>query len=205
MVHYTQCMPRPRKAITDEEVVSAPRKRVSRTRTVSGSEETTTPRRRSTRVTAPVVESVDRPVRKAPTPVAAVLSSRSKRRTQFVIVAGIALVLAGGGVAVGMSDTGTIDVVASISDRNERINRGEVLDASGSAVTETVPVQNTGNVANGGFKTADEGAAPPPPPEPTPATTTESVADTATSSTNILEEGSTDATDETASTSETAA
>ncbi len=211
MVHYTQCMPRPRKVTTDEELVPAPRKRVSRPRaTTSGSGESTTPRRRVPRVTAPVVEvtSLSRPLRKAPTPVAAALSSRSKRRTQFAIVFGIAVVLSGCGAAIGMSDSGTIDVVASITDRNERINRGEVLDAAGGVVTGTVPVQNTGNVANGGFRAADPSTVVPPPPPPAEApaaSSTESVPETASTTDEVIESDPATNPTDTASTSETAA
>jgi hypothetical protein len=108
-------------------------------------------------------------------------------------VAAVAVVVAGVGVAVGFSDKGSIDVVASITEQNERINRGEVRDASGAVISGSVPVQNAGNVPNGGLKPVDEGAVPPPAelPEPvssvatstdTAATSTESVADTASSS-----------------------
>jgi hypothetical protein len=101
--------------------------------------------------------------------------------------------VAGIGVAVGFSDRGVIDVVALTTEQNERIERGEVRDSNGDTITGLVPVQNIGNVPNGGLK-IDESAVTPPaePTVPSPiatssdatATTTESATtnDVATSS-----------------------
>jgi hypothetical protein len=185
-------MPRPRKTIDESESVlpAAARKRAPRKKVTSeGDGVTPSPRRRVSRtaVTSPVdvPVSANRMVtRKAPTPVAATMREGSRRRTQAVVTFAFSLVLAGAGVAIGMSDKGTIDVVASITEQNERINRGEVRDESGGVVTGTVPVQNVGNVPNGGFVPVENTeAAPTPVTETTPEATQDQAAPTSTAPT----------------------
>ncbi len=177
-------MPRPRKSVSDTEaVVAAPRKRVSRSRVVGdGDGITPSPKRRVVKkaVTSPVdvPTSGTRVLRKAPTPVAAQNRTREQKRVRLLIVVGLSIVLTGAGIAIGFSDTGVIDVVASVNEQNEKINRGEVKDASGATVTGLVPVQNIGNVPNGGFKIDDSNASQneqPPAPEQNSATSTEPV------------------------------
>lgn len=193
-------MPRVRTSESNDEiVVKKPRKPRTRVSVAEAESVTPTePRKRAPRKTAsrahiealPVatLAAVAAPLRKAPTPLAAE-RRRSVRsnRVLFVIVA-ICTLIVGSGVVVGMFDHGVIDVVAVVNERNEKISRGEVRDASGQTITMTVPVQ-TDTRPNGGLQIADPAALPAPMPEVTPlpvatATSTASSTHTTTASTS---------------------
>jgi hypothetical protein len=85
----------------------------------------------------------------------------------FIFVIVFCVLLTGAGVTVGLFDNGAIDVVAVVNTRNEQINRGEVRDASGQVITNTVAVQED----RSGLHAPDPSAPVQPPP---PATTTSS-------------------------------
>ncbi len=189
-------MPRARTVSTDEEAVvvapkkRAPRKRVPRVEEVSTDEVTTPkPRARRPRTTAPRVapEPIsEEPVRRAPTPIQAERRATKRGNRALVFVAIFFVVVAGSGVAIGMTDGGQIDVVAVVNERNERVGRGEVREGES---TITVPVQNMTGGANGGMVPADPSLVPTPPPTPeetasSTATTTEETA----SSTEAVED-----------------
>jgi hypothetical protein len=91
--------------------------------------------------------------RKAPTPIATVAKSKNKKQFSFILL-GVYFFLVGAvSVGVGYSDSGQIDVVATVNQRNEKINRGEVRDErTGEITTVNVPVQNTDNRPNGGLQ-----------------------------------------------------
>jgi hypothetical protein len=72
-------------------------------------------------------------------------------------------------------DKGSIDVIAVVNDRNEKINKGEVRDESGNAVTQTIQVQ-TDSRPNGGLPMGDA-------PAPVPAPVSEVASTTVASST----------------------
>ncbi len=92
-------------------------------------------------------------------------------RLQIAVVLGVLVIGIGASAAIGLSDTGKIDVAARIQAQSQLVanqNGGE------GGTTQTIPVQNTPvNVPNGGLIPAGA-ATPAPPPPPEPATTTAS-------------------------------
>jgi hypothetical protein len=178
----------PRANTTDDEAV-VPKKRAPRKRVVVDADEAPAPRPRAPRRPR-VTESPARAaepvatetVRKAPTPLREE-RTRGKRSARTLLVALVLCVLvATGGVLVGMTDGGQIDVVAVVNERNEKISRGEVRDEQGNAVTMTVPVQNADTRANGGLTPMDPADSPPPPaPEPAATSTASTTKETASS------------------------
>lgn len=194
-------MPRARTTTTEESLVDAPKKRAPRKRAPTVDDEMVMPRPRAPRRKVVVKETeveVPRPTppvsgRRAPTPLRAERTATAKSRQSLFVALILFFVLSGVGVAIGMSDSGQIDVVAVVNERNERVNRGEVRTGES---TITVPVQNGDVRPNGGLVPADPGSIPPPP-EPEAATTTDATASstdegTATSSETSLEEPVTD-------------
>jgi hypothetical protein len=97
--------------------------------------------------------------------------SHSRNTKAFFTVVGICVVLAGVGVGIGFMDKGSIDVIAVVNERNEKINKGEVRDDSGNAVTQTIQVQSDTR-PNGGLPMGDA-VAPESAPVPEVASTTE--------------------------------
>ena len=92
-------------------------------------------------------------VRKAPTTLSEVANSRKQKNFLLVKTIVIFGAVVGVSVWIGFMDKGSIDVVATVNDRNEKINRGEVRnETTGEVVTERVPVQNTDVRPNGGLK-----------------------------------------------------
>lgn len=156
----------PRARINDAtEDIALPKTRARRTRVVSSDIEKPAPRKRAAprpRVVAAAAEAP--PVsRKAPTALSHQRRSHSRKTKSLFVVVGICLVLTGVGIGIGFMDRGVIDVVAVVNERNEKINKGEVRDESGNAVTQTLQVQSDTR-PNGGLPLGDEVAPTPAPP-----------------------------------------
>jgi hypothetical protein len=154
-------MPRARTTLaeTEENLVKKPRARSARVVSVPSEPVTASSRRRPSAATVVSTE----PVRKAPTPLRARQYSTVRSFRLLGVVTSICLILIGSGIAIGSLDTGVIDVVAVVNDRNEKINRGEVRDAiTGEPVTMRVPVQNSDPRPNGGLTPADPATIPAP-------------------------------------------
>jgi hypothetical protein len=168
-------MPRARISDAEEDVV-LPKTRARKPRAVSVvGDVAPAPRKRAAprRRTVAAADPVDEPApRKAPTPLAARRRSRSKNTKAFFSVLAVCLVLAGIGVGIGVMDKGTIDVIAVVNERNEKISKGEVRDESGNAVTQTIQVQSDTR-PNGGLPMGEPVT---PPPAPAVSTTTEATA-----------------------------
>ncbi len=152
-------MPRTRTttATDDETVIKKPRATRARAISFDEADRPTSRRRR-------VVESVSESVlpsqvadvgRKAPT----VLGDRHRKQIRnsrgLLFVSVLCSVVIVCSVGVGILDRGVIDVVAVVNERNEKINRGEVRDASGQTITQTVNVQAPETRPNGGLILAD--------------------------------------------------
>lgn len=152
-------MPRARitTATDDETIIKKPR--ATRTRAVSSDgEEKPSPRRRR------VVESASESVvdsathdttRKAPTALGDHHRKQTRNSRGLMYVSVFCSVVVAFSVGVGILDRGVIDVVAVVNERNEKINRGEVRDASGQQITQTVNVQAPETRPNGGLILAD--------------------------------------------------
>ena len=142
--------PRARAASLEGETAVAPRKRA--------------PRKTAAKKVAPMSESVPEPEptptaqRKAPTPIAAERRIKARTTKAFIAVIFFCILLSAAGVVVGMFDHGAIDVIAVVNSRNEQISRGEVRDANGQTVTQTVPVQ----ADSSGLHVADSSLSPAP-------------------------------------------
>ncbi len=167
-------MPRARINADGEEVV-LPKLKTRKPRVVDASGEIKVMRKRAApRLRTVPVESESVLVsRKAPTPLAAKRRSRSQKSKTLIIVLGLCVVLSGAGVGIGFMDSGSIDVVAVVNERNEKINKGEIRDEAGQVVTQTLQVQNADTRPNGGLKLGDAPA--PTTPVPEVATSTESI------------------------------
>lgn len=168
MLEYPD-MPRPRTVDVKEASLDVPKKRAPRKRAVPTNEdgEVKTPRPRAPRkrvVKELAIEAEPEPVRestarRAPTPIAAERRQKTKGRRSLVIALLILTAFCGVGAVIGLSDSGQIDVVAVVNERNERINRGEVREGES---TMTIPVQNTDARPNGGLVPADPASTPAP-------------------------------------------
>lgn len=99
----------------------------------------------------------------------AVPARRVKSPTFMLGILGLGLLVAVGAILLGRSDTGQIDVAATVR------NAGTVTDANGNQVAPVnVPAEEFRNMPNGGLVPQDPNAAPAPEPIPTEvATTTE--------------------------------
>lgn len=177
-------MPRARiNAPEDEAVLPKPRPRKPRAVSV---EELVIPVTRKRAIARPrISETLSAPelVRKAPTVLASRRRSHSKKSKSILLVLGICVVLSAIGVGIGVLDTGTIDVIAVVNERNEKINKGEVRDEAGNAVTKTIDVQNGDTRPNGGLPMGDP-IAPPAPPVQETSTSTEAVSNTESAATS---------------------
>lgn len=193
-------MPRARTipATDDETVIKKPR--ASRARVVSSNEEDKpAPRRRRVAEVAPEPTATSHSHlhdtgRKAPT----ALGDRHRKQTRnsrgLLVASVFCTVVIAFSLGVGILDHGVIDVVAVVNERNEKINRGEVRDASGQTITQTVSVQAPETRPNGGLILADvqpnaTPATPPPIPETasSTATSTEPTPPTATTTASTTE------------------
>jgi hypothetical protein len=92
--------------------------------------------------------------RKAPTPISAEGIARKKANRRRVVVAGLVLLGIGSSAAVGFTDSGQIDVLKTIEERNQRIrtNTTDERDAFSSNVEVPVQTTNTSNKPDGGLK-----------------------------------------------------
>lgn len=180
-------MPRARTTDDSEETTSVKKSRTRKVSAVSvdGGELKPKPRtRRPKAIPEPEgvkIETVSETVRKAPTPIAEVRSRKARTLKTFFIMVVFCSVLIVSGVGIGVMDTGPIDVVAVVNDRNEKINRGEVRDEkTGQPITQIVQVQNTDARPNGGLQIADPVVVPPPVVIPDSSTTATSTGATST-------------------------
>jgi hypothetical protein len=149
-------MSRVRTTESDEDIlVKKPRARKPRSVAAVDEEIPVKPRKRAAPRAKKLEEKTEEVSRKAPTRISAV-RKRSIRNTRvFVSVLVFCCAVTGVGVGVGMMDKGSIDVVAVVNERNEKINKGEVRDENGQPTTITVPVQNQDTRPNGGLQIAD--------------------------------------------------
>lgn len=175
-------MPRARINDATEDAV-LPKTRARKPRAVSVDGGAPAPRKRA----APKPRVVEAPrevtrevaPRKAPTPLSERRRSRSRKTKSFFVVIVFCLVLGAAGVGVGFMDKGSIDVVAVVNERNEKINKGEVRDDAGNTITQTLQVQTDAR-PNGGLPMGDAVAQPPTTPEVSTTTEATSTPDTAT-------------------------
>ncbi len=151
-------MPRARINADGEEIV-LPKTRTRKPRVVPAEGEVKVVRKRAAprpRVVSPDPEPASPALsRKAPTPLAAKRKSRSQKSKTLIAVLGVCFLIGVAGVGIGFMDGGSIDVVAVVNERNEKINKGEVRDDSGQVVTQTIQVQNEDARPNGGLKIGD--------------------------------------------------
>lgn len=92
----------------------------------------------STKVTNTAAET-----RKAPTSLASRKAAKKHQRKRQIIIVILLLIGLGSSAAVGLTDSGQIDVKKTIEARNERIKNNQALEID-TLVTDTViPVQNT--------------------------------------------------------------
>ncbi len=191
-------MPRAVSTEEQEKPKRAPRKRA----------DSTTPRAPRKRVTKKAVtvdsegESLQNevsetktPIRKAPTPIAAVKAESRATRQQIIVVSLLVIVGIGASAAVGLTDSGAIDVNKTIEERNQRIlnNTTDGRD-EGTSRDIVVPVQ-TQTRADGGLRGLGVGAQPPV--APPAATSTATTSDTTASSTDAQIEETASSTDTT--------
>lgn len=188
---------------SDEQDV--PRRRAPRRRTTDPREgrEDREPRvsRRTTRreVSAPKPEIDTNAViesRKAPTPLAAEKEGQSQRRKKFVVTMVILLVGIGASAAVGLSDSGQIDVQQTIEARNERIRNNQADERDTMISNVEIPVQDTNSVgkADGGLLGRGTGGHNPAPVVEEVATTTATSTDMTASSTDAVASSTDDGT-----------
>ena len=158
-------MPRARiNDATEDVVLSKPRARKPRAISDDGDNIPAPRKRAAPRPRAVILESAPT-ARKAPTQVAARRRTHSRNSKSFFAVLGICLLITGMGIGIGFMDTGVIDVVAVVSERNEKINKGEIRNEAGQVVTQTLQVQNADARPNGGLKLGDAPAVVTPMPE----------------------------------------
>lgn len=161
-------------ASTDRATRATRASRASRKRVAETSERNAGAESQKTPAVAAKAERVDRSpeVRKAPTELSATKRLKRQQQRRRLVVVVVLAVGIGASAAVGLTDTGVIDVQQTIEARNERIrnNQAEERDLVSSKVE--VPVQNTNvNKADGGLIGRGVGT-PPPTPPPVVATTT---------------------------------
>lgn len=180
----------PRARINEEgEDVVLPKTRARKPRAVSvDSVVAPAPRRRAASRSRVAPVASEPALRKAPTPLAYRRKTRSRNSRAFFVVLGACLLLSGAGIGIGFMDRGSIDVIAVVNERNEKINKGEVRDATGNAVTQTIQVQ-TDSRPNGGLPMGDA-VDTPVPPVPLVSTSTEATttSEIATSTESEIEE-----------------
>ncbi len=141
----------PKAAASVDDVSSAPVKRAPRKRA---------PRKPKAEVESGVVERevpapapVRTTMRKAPTPIATEKASRRSAKRQMILVATLIILGLGGSAAVGFTDKGRIDINQLITERNRKIESGELHES-------IIPVQNRSQEVDGGLIPVAEEAAP---------------------------------------------
>ncbi len=177
-------MPRARINAPEEELVLT-KTRTRKPRVIQGDERVTPVPRKRAAPRPRVTDLVSEPetVRKAPTALAARRRNDSKKSKSITVVLAGCLVLSGVGIGIGFMDKGSINVVAVVNERNEKINKGEVRDEAGNAITKTIDVQNGDTRPNGGLPMGDP-VAPPPPPLLETSTSTEAASSTESTATS---------------------
>jgi len=137
--------------------------------------------KKTTKKTTPRVKK-DKPVeavaitRKAPTNIMSKTSTKFKFAKKLAIGLGVLMVIVGGSVAFGVSDSGEIDVSVVVEEKiEERIQRA--IDAGESPSSVVIPKDTTAKTANGGLRGKGKPDAPTLSPDPV----VESVSDTSTS------------------------
>jgi|AntRauTorckE6833_2_1112554.scaffolds.fasta_scaffold00979_17 hypothetical protein len=128
--------------------------------------------------------------RKAPTNFSGKKASQAKIRKRNIVIAVVMITGVGSSAAVGMTDSGQINVNQTIEARNERIrtNSASVDDTTTSSIE--IPVQSTSNnLANGGLVGSGQPTPKPPVAEPaeTSSTTASSSESVATSTDEMSE------------------
>jgi len=168
----------------------ATRKTVRRKPSAGTEEKETAPRKDEVeKKVESVPENKKEDNRKAPTPFSQKKASSIKLRKRNIIIASVMIIGLGSSAAVGLTDSGQINVNQTIEERNERIrNNSANTDDTSSSVVE-IPVQNTNNsLPNGGL--VGSGAPVPRPPATPPvdevaSSTATSTELTATSTDNL--------------------
>lgn len=155
-------MPRARTNVEGEEVV-LPKTKARKPRAVPREEgDIKVVRKRAAPRVRMVTTEPEPAPRKAPTPLSAQRKNRAhKSKTLFGVLA-MCVLLTSTGIGIGFMDRGSIDVVAVVNERNEKINKGEVRDDVGQVVTQTLEVQNADARPNGGLKIGDVPTVVPP-------------------------------------------
>lgn len=124
--------------------------------------------KRSTKKVVSTVVATEKPVRKAPSNVEQSASGMSSFTKIFLGAVAVFILIAGASVAVGMSDSGTINVSEVITQRNS-----QVRDSGDTQAQQiTVPKNTTTERApNGGLRGKGKTDAPPAPPAETASST----------------------------------
>ncbi len=104
--------------------------------------------------------------RKAPTKFSGQKVAKKIKRKRMIVIASVLIIGVGASAAVGLTDSGQIDVQQTIEDRNERIRNNTQDETDTLNSTVEVPVQNTSSKPNGGLRGLGVGSAPAPKPEP---------------------------------------
>lgn len=90
--------------------------------------------------------------RKAPTPFASSKEISTKKRKRVLIVAVLMIMGVGASAAVGITDSGQINVQKTIEERNERIRNNTASSQDKLTGNVEIPVQNTSQKPGGGLK-----------------------------------------------------
>jgi hypothetical protein len=172
------------------------RKAVRRKPVAAVDEAKTVPKAREEKKSVPLPEEkVQEESRKAPTPFSGKKAAQSKLRKRNIIIGVVMIIGIGSSAAVGLTDSGQINVNETIEARNERVrNNTANNDDVASGVVE-VPVQNTNSaLPNGGLVgTGDaQPRVPVTPPVEELATSTATSSDVVASSTEDLSESEED-------------
>ena len=129
--------------------------------------------------------------RKAPTPFSGKKARQARLRKRNIVLAVVMIVGIGSSAAVGVTDSGQINVNETIESRNERIRNNSATTEDVVAGVVEIPVQNTNNsLPNGGL--VGSGAVRPKPPIAPPVETASSTASSsepvATSTDEVIED-----------------
>jgi len=127
--------------------------------------------------------------RKAPTPFSNAKAKQRRLRKRNIVLAAVMVIGIGSSAAVGLTDSGQINVNETIEARNERIrNNSATTDDESTGVIE-IPVQNTANsLPNGGLVGAGKPKVPIAPPVEIASSTASSSNAVATSTDEVIEE-----------------
>jgi hypothetical protein len=157
----------------DFEVIEKPKRAASK-RATSVSPETSEKPKPTRRKTASTNVSAEVTKRKAPTTLSPKGRTKSPARKHAAIIATLLIIGVGGSAVIGFTDPGQIDVVKTITERNEQAKNG------GTPNPIMVPVQSTTQEPDGGLVGLGIGG-----PEEKPATTSSSTEATASSTEDV--------------------